>query len=172
MVNKMDAAIRNITNIEILDILHDCGVSTNKVMIAAIRIGDLEMVKKLIPSMLNIDMRNEYMETPLLVASELHKRDIVKLLLDNGANPNKVDAEGVSPLIYACVYNDKELVDAILDAGANIDDVYHRFGRHMEANGRWSTAKGPAIITCKRNGYPELAQHLLNRGARDVMERE
>lgn len=52
--------------------------------------------------------------------------NIIKLLLDYGANINRMDAEGKTPLFYAIEKNDVKLVKFLLENGAdfNIKDKY------------------------------------------------
>jgi ankyrin repeat protein len=58
--------------------------------------------------------------TALQAASYKGFKDCVKLLLDYGANPNIVDANGTSPLIYAVQFNHTEIVGLLLKKGASV----------------------------------------------------
>ncbi|KAL2292969.1 hypothetical protein FJTKL_07995 [Diaporthe vaccinii] len=58
-----------------------------------------------------------------------HKPRLVRWLLENGADPNAQDVEGVSPLKYALFRMDFEAVDLLLQYGADptqVGDLIHR----------------------------------------------
>lgn len=58
-----------------------------------------------------------------------HKPGLVRWLLENGADPNTRDVEGVSPLRYALFRMDFEAVDLLLQYGADptdVGDLIHR----------------------------------------------
>jgi ankyrin repeat protein len=80
----------------------------------ATRNGDLEQLKSLLDSGVNIDSQNEYGDTALHYAVYNYclyynnddtfcntYMDIVNLLLDRGANPNIVDNYGYVPIRWA-----------------------------------------------------------------------
>ena len=56
--------------------------------------------------------------TPLGYAIGANRIAVVKLLLDNRANPYAVDSSGNSGLHYAAGYGRKELLEYLLKAGA------------------------------------------------------
>ena len=57
--------------------------------------------------------------TSLCYASRKGHRDIVKLFLDNGGDPNKAAKNRRTPLHWAAVMNQKALVQLLLDRGAD-----------------------------------------------------
>ena len=63
--------------------------------------------------------------TPLLVASELDF-DMVKLLVERGAEVNVNDRDGITPLMRAITLRDLRMVKLLLDAGAKIDVTDYR----------------------------------------------
>lgn len=68
-------------------------------------------------------------ETPLMIACQVNKYDVVKLLLENGADVNAVDHYGKTPLVYVIHKNDyksdeavqAEIVKLLLEYGADPD---------------------------------------------------
>lgn len=68
-------------------------------------------------------------ETPLMIACHANKYDVVKLLLENGADVNAMDHHGKTPLVYVIHKNDyksdeivqAEIVKLLLEYGADPD---------------------------------------------------
>jgi uncharacterized protein len=59
--------------------------------------------------------------TPLFLAAREGNADVVRLLLQHGADPKAVSTTGSTPLMLAAAAGNVEAVTAILDAGAEID---------------------------------------------------
>ena len=73
----------------------------------------------------NINIKDEDNNTLLHHACENDKHDSIKLLLNNGANPNlKENSFGLTPLHWATEYGDMDMVKLLIDNGAdpNIPD--------------------------------------------------
>jgi uncharacterized protein len=66
--------------------------------------------------------------TPLLYATREGCTECVRLLIEAGANLNKVDPEGITPLVMAGLNARWDSMKLLLDAGANPDkwDIYGR----------------------------------------------
>ena len=60
--------------------------------------------------------KGNYGETPLSIASFSGREDVVRLLLDNGADVNKADKLGTTPLSIASRLGKKHIVEALLKA--------------------------------------------------------
>ena len=58
------------------------------------------------------------MGTPLMAAVVKKNIEIVKLLLDNKANPNISDASGTTALMFATIFKHYEIVEMLLKAAA------------------------------------------------------
>jgi hypothetical protein len=60
--------------------------------------------------------------TPLIYAIREKKTDVVKLFLNQGANPNKRDREGFTPLQRAAMEpNNAPIIRLLVERGANVD---------------------------------------------------
>ena len=77
-----------------------------------------------------VNMKNEKGFTPIImcILSEFGnfdniKNDCIKILLENGADPNICDNEGKSALFYIVNDSDEELINIFKDFGANFDIV-------------------------------------------------
>lgn len=109
----------------------------------------------------DLNWRDANGETALSVAVNAQNRDLVKLLLKTGANPNVTNNEGATPLAWAVYPRDEEkdceidIISSLLLAGAdpNIKDI------HGEAPLFWAAARGNTVVT----------QMLLQAGAKHSM---
>merc|ERR1712007_86189 len=68
-----------------------------------------------------MDVQDSKGITPLGYAIGTNRIAVVKLLLDNRANPFAVDAQGNSGLHYAAGYGRKELLEYLLKIGVNVN---------------------------------------------------
>jgi len=78
---------------------------------------------------------------------------LIKLLFDNGANPNLKTLNEVTPLILATLQNDQAIVDILLEAGADINEIT-------------STNSLGAFGYAVDKNYMDLAFHLIQKGAK------
>jgi ankyrin repeat protein len=92
-----------------------------------------------------------YHQTPLAFAAENGKNDVVKLLLEKGANPNVKDDDDITPILTAVWNHHKEIITQLIDAKADID-ARNIFGR---------TSLDLAVLVQDA----ELVSLLLERGA-------
>ncbi len=107
---------RNIS-FSFLAILCLAGCATTSIHEAA-GLGDLEKVRALIsadPAMVNA--RKDNGATPLWIAAQNGHLEVLKMLLDKGANLN-VDAQGLTPLRVAEKRGHTEIAELLRKAGA------------------------------------------------------
>ncbi|GBM77457.1 Ankyrin-3 [Araneus ventricosus] len=86
----------------------------------AVQYGHLNIVKKLLELEKRDDIndKNENTVTPLQLASLHGHCEITRLLLSNGADPNRPDH--FPPLLLAVTNGDYEMIEILIKAGANI----------------------------------------------------
>jgi len=110
------------------------------------------------PSCLAIDIAGNTGETPLLCAIKQHNVKIAKLLLENGADPNRLDpvADVMTPLQSACQVKHQDMVELLLSHDSN---------PNFFAPGRPETS--PLYIACKNNAQ-DIVILLLKSGAKDI----
>lgn len=90
--------------------------------------------------------------TPLYWAATNGHAEVVKLLLDAEADPDKADVEGETPLYWAAVKDHRDVVKMLLDAGADPD----------KAN---KVDEKTPLYQAAENGLKETVELLLNAGA-------
>ena len=75
----------------------------------------------------NADVLNScrYAMTPLTLAATQGNEDIVRLLLDEGANVNMVNYYGITPLISAVWNGNENIIRFLLDRGADVNRTDH-----------------------------------------------
>lgn len=82
--------------------------------------GNYELIRLLIESGADVNVRNKYESTPLLECDPYYP-EIVKLLLDAGAQVNVRDNENNTPLLFAAMVGKPESVKLLIEAGAHIN---------------------------------------------------
>ena len=78
----------------------------------AIAKGDTETAKKIIEYGASVNERSNGM-TPLMIAARYNNCEIIKVLIDNGADSKTKDEKGLTALKYAELSNAKEAVELL-----------------------------------------------------------
>jgi len=104
---------------ELLDLLGDKNASIFSRVMA---------LKKLYPDIYeefdlenDIDAKNEYNRTALMITCEHWHTKVAEFLIDAGADVNAKDYFGTSPLMFACMYNRDTIVNLLIKAGADVN---------------------------------------------------
>jgi len=98
--------------------LHECVRKENK-----------EMMKILVSSGAKLEIEDADGETPAFVASTSQRPELIKILLDGGANPNAMAQDGWSCLMMSARGGDYGTTKALLEAGADLHHGGDMFGR-------------------------------------------
>ena len=77
--------------------------------------GDLETVKKFIEYGVDVNEKSNGM-TPLMLAARYNQADVIKLLLEKGANLRIEDEKGFTAIKYAQLSNAKEALAVLKEA--------------------------------------------------------
>jgi ankyrin repeat protein len=89
--------------------------------------GSIKMVEVLIENGADVNYcKEDDLITPLHLAVYIFDSDIVRLLLEKGANPNCIDTTGYTPLLYASEHHMNEIINLLLPH-CNID-IINYFG--------------------------------------------
>ncbi|XP_071098364.1 putative ankyrin repeat protein RF_0381 [Haliotis cracherodii] len=115
--------------------------------------GDLETVKfVLVLNVVDINRRGLGSRTPVMWAAVWGHRDVVELLVSEGANVSLVDEDGDNILHLACVGGDLETVEFVLSL--NLLDI----------NSREERSKTP-VMWAALGGHRDVVELLVSEGA-------
>lgn len=87
-------------------------------ILSAVRQGNTETLVKLIEER-DLDQLNSEGTGALHIAVDEDKEEIVKMLLNGGANVNLKDSWGMTPLHYACELQNTRLIQILLESGGD-----------------------------------------------------
>ncbi|XP_067653150.1 putative ankyrin repeat protein RF_0381 [Haliotis asinina] len=115
--------------------------------------GDLETVKLIVSmNVLDINSREQYNMTPVMMAAGKGFSDMVKFLVGRGADVSLGDSDGDNVLHYACFGGDLEIVELIVSM--NVLDINSR--------GRYSRTP---VMRAAEKGNRDVVEFLVGRGA-------
>jgi uncharacterized protein len=117
-----------------------------------VRLGDLELAKRLVAAGADVNAANRYGVTPLHVAIEEGDAAATRWLLEAGAAVAAATSAGEPPLLLAARVGDAATARALLEHGAAVDARDAAFGQ-------------TPLMAAARDGHLELARLLLDAGA-------
>lgn len=103
------------TDKNVINTLNGSGYST---LILAVYRGNIPVAEYLAPRVNNIN-HNSGNGTALAAAALKGNVQMVKLLLENKANPDLADGTGMTPLLYAAQFDNKDIITLLLKYKAN-----------------------------------------------------
>ncbi len=153
-------------------------------LLSALKNDDLKGVIRALDSGVNIETKFSEM-TPLIIASANGNIEIIQLFLDNGADIEAKNDDGLTALIVASNLGKKKAVQLLLDNGADIEakdddgftalnwSIYSKnqeIAQFLLDNGADIEAKDningkTALIKASSRGNIEMVQLLLDNGA-------
>jgi hypothetical protein len=119
----------------------------------AINSGDIEKVKSILSSGVDVNARNSINGTPLHTAVTKQNKEIVQLLLEKNADVNLVNNARQTPLHIAVSTGQKDIVELLVAKGADVNT--------LDGMG------GNALSLAQEGGYKEIAEFLIQHGAKD-----
>jgi ankyrin repeat protein len=117
-------AIQREDLVAIKKILTEDEVKISGLMIkTAVEQGSVEIVKMLLDHGWSIDnfVVSKSCQTALFFASQLQKKDMVRFLVDQGANVDLANKKGESPLLFSCYDGNLSDVKFLIESGANLE---------------------------------------------------
>ena len=128
-----------------------------KKLFAAIRRNDLTETRRILASEIDVNAANQFDETPLMHAALHASPEVLKWLLDEGADPNLANHAGATPLMRATA--DLRKVRVLIEAGAHVDQ-------------RSQMGRTALLIAARRPGAVGTVKELLAAGADPNVEDE
>lgn len=119
----------------------------------AVRSDDIDRVKKILskdPEAVNWKEHDEFQATPLSVAVTKENIEMIRMLIDSGANVNEI-VYGASILAKAVLSGDCKIVKLLLESGANVDPERE-------------VSQTPLMVAVERRST-EIAELLIANGA-------
>jgi ankyrin repeat protein len=86
----------------------------------AVRLGDVECLRRLLTAGADINARDRYGQTALMIAALGGVSSVVRLLVENGAALNHTAKYGLSALMLAVIGGHVDIVRALVEAGADL----------------------------------------------------
>ena len=100
------------------DIINNISKEGYSALTLACYYGNNEVASYLIQNVNNINLTSGY-GTPLMAASVKKNNYLVKLLLENNANPNLTDQNNSTALHFAVIFNQQEIIELLIKYKAN-----------------------------------------------------
>ncbi|VTT80701.1 unnamed protein product [Fusarium fujikuroi] len=127
----------------------------NTPLIQAISEGDLDIVKLLIENKATIDKREAppddgWSRTPMQVAVDWNRPEIVQYLIEKGADPDARDSDGIPVIGSAVSGGHTNIVQWLVDAKADVNVIYH---------------ENKITLLHEACPHPEIVRILLEHGA-------
>ena len=84
-------------------------------------VGDTKTLNELLRQTTQIDVRDEFGETPLFIAVRYDNNHAASLLISRGANVNARNNDGTTPLMMAVLSQNLPLIRDLIKAGADVN---------------------------------------------------
>lgn len=153
------AALRNATSAVVALLEHNADTSKanndeRTPLHLSAEFGHVSASAALMAAGADITLRCEDNEPSALdIAAAAGKVDVLKEMMDYGADVNSVDSDGRTPLVIAVASNEAGAVDVLAEAGARVDALVE--------NNSWTSLHVAAEYL-----YPDVVRTLLKHGAR------
>lgn len=98
----------------------------NEKLFQACFTGNVADLKLAIKECDDLNVKNNEGQTPLCLVAKC-RYDLVKLLVENGADVNLQSDERISPLHWAVEFDNEEIVEYLLSKGADINSRDHSY---------------------------------------------
>jgi len=89
-------------------------------LLEAAKYGKAQTVKLLIEDGADINAKDKYGNTPLIIAARDDRAEIVKILIENGAEVNAKNEKGETPLYWVLCNDNTEIAKFLIEKGADV----------------------------------------------------
>lgn len=97
----------------------------NRFINAAIN-GDVKTVEEMLIAGMPADHADVFARTALIKAAQFNRTDVIRLLLQNGADVHKPNRFGNTPVHLAAIRNSIDAIAVLLEHGASINITNYR----------------------------------------------
>jgi len=167
-------------NTDAARILVEHGASAKEALMPAAANGHIEIVALLVEKKADLDVKDEYGDTPLIRACFNQHGDIAELLVRSGADIHSRDDSGRTALWAAAANGLAKVTQLLIDNAADINAKDRKFGWTplivASINGRANTVKilldngadqtaksndgSTALSKARENGHPDIVKLL------------
>lgn len=102
--------------------------------------GNIDAIKEHIQFGTNLDEKDQFGSTPLIIAATFGKTEAAKVLIDAGADLSTTNNEGSAPLHVAAFFCNKDIVEALVENGAD------KFQRNNDGSTAYDIAAAPVEL--------------------------
>lgn len=113
---------------QIVEMLEEIGVSKNHPLHIAAGLGDIQKVKELLRNGVNVDQKDGFGATPLMIAVVSGKEEMVDFLLSQNANPTLGAKDGYTMMHGAAFSGKKSMVRKALSFNLSVNPRYGKEG--------------------------------------------
>ena len=117
--------------------------------------GNIEVIKQLIASDIDVNVKRNRGETPLHIAARFSRYEIAKLLISKGADVNARNDDGFTPL-HQAAYSFTEgpqkirTIELLISKGANVNSKGESGGTPLDIANTWG--REPAADLLRKHG--------------------
>lgn len=130
----------------------------------AVSIGNIDMINLLLENgaEINLSQKDNLSYTPLINAIRNIKGknlEVIKLLIEAGADLEKGDSRGGTPLLHSCIGAHKEVLEYLISKGANVNSVDNDGQTPLHYLCKFALEWGGGRITTIINGIEEVVEN-------------
>ncbi len=153
LFEQVESGELDLMNIDVENLTLIRNEQDQSLIFPAVFFGHGDFLESLLARGLDPNARDMYGASPLMYAASEGQSDVVRLLLESGADPNLTDEYfGWTALMYACFEGDLESTKLLLEAGALLELT-------SDPNG------DTALMKSAFKGFDEVVDFLISAGA-------
>ncbi|ORY49280.1 hypothetical protein LY90DRAFT_457116, partial [Neocallimastix californiae] len=112
--------------------------------------GNIKEIRQLLKNNIDVNIKNEYGDSPLTIACEKRNFEIIKYLIKKGAKINVTNSTGSSPLNILCKEKSKDILEITLEI------IDYLLKKGAEINYKDENGLTPLLIACYFNNKKVL----------------